>query len=1232
MLPNNLHPFALGQVATHLFAVSQSRRFLLALVLGIAITGGSLASLSADELPAVNPTPQQLQFVRDKVQPLLQARCAECHGRESEARGGLRLTSRSAMLQGGDSGAVIVPHKPDDSLLISAVRYESFEMPPRSRMPEQEVLILEQLIEMGAPWPAETDTSDSDAMPEQRHEFPLQERIKSHWVWQPIQSPAVPEIDDASWAKNEIDQFIGHKLQLAGLRPAPDADRRVIMRRLYFDLIGLPPTVEAQDEFLNSSKDDDAAIAELVDQLLASDHFGERWGRHWLDLVRYAETLGHEFDYPLPYAWKYRDYVIRALNQDVPYDQFVREHIAGDLLPEPRKHPQHGFNESIIATGFWFLGEDKHAPVDVKGEEAARIDNQIDVFSKAFLGITVACARCHDHKFDAITAKDYYALAGFLQSSRRRIEWLDSDRQGQEQIDKILEQRAEINAVAIRESNVWSPDILASHLTQMLSDPDSNDAEQQQLPLTPQAEPEPGKDDAATFNPADPLSLLASLSSAATDQQATDQQATDQQATDQQAAVSASPLVQNAQAWSRKVRQHAPTNQTSGGDQPATIRFAAMQLGVPEGWMTYGQAFYGDQSGKGDSKHPSVRQSTMALLSPLSPSTIGGANSGANQMGPTVTTSDGVSSLDIAPKLKGSLHSPTFELQHPEVLVLVAGQNSRVRLVIDGYVMNEFSELLFHGAKQSINPENEFRWIRLNGDVHRYIGHQCHLEFLDEGDGWFCVKEIRFATHPGASPPQVQPASDFNVQLANAILDEQISTDARLIQAYADHVMRHHEWPAIAARLKLLPSFQSDPNAATAVSAAAISNDDSNVPPSTTIQPANRAMLVERVKNWTELAKNLPGGDPVLVMCDGSPEDEHLFIRGSHRNPGERVPRQFLTAFVSQSSDSMASSDWAQEGSGRLYLADQVTRPDNPLTSRVGVNRIWQHLLGRGIVASADNFGVLGSLPSHPKLLDYLAIRFQAENWSIKKLIKMIAVSRTYRQSSIGNAHANEADPTNTLLHRARVRRLEGEIIRDAILAVSGQLQSTTYGPPVPVHLTEFMQGRGRPGTNGPLDGDGRRSIYQSVNRNFLAPFLLAFDTPAPATAVGRRGTSNVPAQALILMNNAFVEQQTQHWAQRLTAELNSTRGNSPVGDLPVANEQLITDDQHGLAVVSLAFRQAFARNPTAAELQLFKEFAAAQAVDYWIDPTQTSVWNDARVVADICHVLLNQKEFVFLE
>ncbi len=339
--------------------------------------------------PAQEETPEfddaALEFFERQVRPLLARRCLECHGRGNEIQGGLRLDSRQSLIVGGDTGPAIMPGNPETSLLIDAVNYgELYEMPPKSKLPEADIAVLTRWVALGAPWPREnaaaaTATSD----------FDLPKRRDSHWAWQPIAAPSVPAVHDGRWPRQELDNFILARLEQAGLKPAPRADRRTLIRRLFFDLIGLPPTPEEVDLFIGDTSDD--AYGELVNRLLESPHFGERWARHWLDLVRYAETCGHEFDYPIRHAWKYRDYVIRALNDDVRYDQFVMEHIAGDLLSEPRQNAQAGFNESIIGTGFWFLHEATHAPVDVRGDEALRIDNQIDVMTKTFLGMTVAC-------------------------------------------------------------------------------------------------------------------------------------------------------------------------------------------------------------------------------------------------------------------------------------------------------------------------------------------------------------------------------------------------------------------------------------------------------------------------------------------------------------------------------------------------------------------------------------------------------------------------------------------------------------------------------------------------------------------------------------------------------------------------------------------------------------------------------------------------------------------------
>jgi hypothetical protein len=1078
-------------------------------------------------------------FFRDKVLPLLESRCFECHGDEGEVEGELRLTSRKAMLTGGESGPVIVPSDPEKSLLIQAVRYESFQMPPRNKMPDAEIEILVQWIKDGAVWPADLEKSTA---PVGKSEFPLQERIASHWAWKKIVRPEVPKVKNTEWPDGEIDQFLLSKLEHVDLSPAPEADRKTILRRLNFDIVGLPPTIEQQDRFLNDPAETSVAMEKIVDELLASPHFGERWARHWLDLMRYAETLGHEFDYPLPYAWRYRDYVIRALNSDVPYDQFVREHIAGDLMENPRRHPELGFNESIIATGFWYLCEDKHAPVDVKAEEASRIDNQIDVFGKSFLGLTIACARCHDHKFDAITAADYYALSGFLQSSRRRVEWLDS-RHETAQLTELL--NSSRNKVA-QKIQTGLKELTAQQLELMLADamkPAAGESEDPRIATLQAILRDP-----RTKELNHPFSLLAAFAQSP-NEQAPEERIQQWMKRRNDAVVDMSAASQSTQkGWI----------ETSAGSP--TVVTANLRDGLPAGWRVFGAAFShlapdlsGVASVPPDEELKDGYQKALSIARADSNSSL-------------ADSAESVSSGVLSPKLRGQLHSPEFVLTHPEIQILAAGRNSRVRLCIDGYVMNEFTELLFGGCRQPIDTDGQFRWIRIAGDVKRYIGHRCHLEFLDEGDGWVAVREIRLMGNPDEAPVTPQEICHTNINLPYAA-ENSIS---QLLHNMAEELQKDAEWISVATRAKLL-------------------------------SPENNAELESVIREWQSLQERPQPGDPVLVMCDGTGEDEYLFIRGNHNNRGPTVGRHLLTALDAAKPLVDAS------GSGRRELVDRLLADDNPFPARVIVNRIWQHLFGRGIVASSDNFGVLGEAPTHPELLDYLADDFRKDGWSQKRLIRRLVLTRAYRMSSQRNDLAEQKDPSNLLLHRYPVQRLEAEVLRDAILSVSGRLDRTLFGPSIPVHLNSFMQGRGRPGQSGPLDGAGRRSIYQGVNRNFLNPFMLAFDTPQPATAVGRRSASNVPAQALMLMNNEFVHQQSSVWAARLLKEV-------PAGG----------DD-----ILKTAFRQALSRNPTQEELNSLQEFSQLVAADRKL-PEENALQN-AEVLAEVCHVLLNQKEFLFL-
>ncbi|MFP6901732.1 MAG: DUF1553 domain-containing protein, partial [Opitutales bacterium] len=333
-----------------------------------------------------------------------------------------------------------------------------------------------------------------------------------------------------------------------------------------------------------------------------------------------------------------------------------------------------------------------------------------------------------------------------------------------------------------------------------------------------------------------------------------------------------------------------------------------------------------------------------------------------------------------------------------------------------------------------------------------------------------------------------------------------------------------------------------------------------------------------------------------MAMLDGSADNEYVFLRGNHRIRGGDVPRRFIEALGGLDNPA------PKVGSGRLELARQITDPKRtPFVTRVLANRLWHHLFGRGIVASTDDFGVLGQRPTHPELLDYLASRLVAHKWSVKAMIKEIAMSRTYRMSSTAGGPGEQKDPANRLWRRANVRRLQSEAIRDSLLFLSGRLDSKMYGRSVPTYLTDFMQGRGRPG-KGPLDGNGRRSVYLSVRRNFLSPFMLAFDTPSPFNAVGRRTTSNVPSQALILMNDPFVVGQAGLWGKRIR------------GQATEAKER-----------ISILYEAAFARPPSELELDASLAFLTDQAKLHGVPEDHDLPWKD------LAHAIINAKEFIFL-
>ncbi|MEM9159779.1 MAG: DUF1549 domain-containing protein, partial [Verrucomicrobiota bacterium] len=360
------------------------------------------------------PSSADIAFFESKIRPILVEHCYKCHAADSEKiRGRFLIDSAPALLRGGESGPAIIPGNSRESRLIQMVkRHPDFEaMPPKSKLSQEDIENLVAWIDRGAPDPRLNESVSASSL----SDFNLEER-KKWWSLQPIVNPATPQVKNDAWPHNDYDRFVLAKLEGKGWVPAEEADRRTLLRRLSFDLIGLAPTAEELDAFLADNSPD--AYVKQVDRLLASPHFGEKWARHWLDLVRYAETKAFEQDYTMAHAYRYRDYVINALNEDVPYNQFILESLAGDLLENPRMNPKDGYNESVMGPGYIYLTDGQHGPPDLHEDEARVFDGMIDVTSKAFLGSTLACARCHDHKFDAITAGDYYSFYGMLRSSR----------------------------------------------------------------------------------------------------------------------------------------------------------------------------------------------------------------------------------------------------------------------------------------------------------------------------------------------------------------------------------------------------------------------------------------------------------------------------------------------------------------------------------------------------------------------------------------------------------------------------------------------------------------------------------------------------------------------------------------------------------------------------------------------------------------------------------------------
>jgi hypothetical protein len=1083
---------------------------------GLCLASGLLTALPFN-LRADEIAPADRDFFEAKIRPILIDQCQSCHG-EKQQKGGLRLDSRADLLKGGDSGPA-VEGTDLASLLVEVVEYAGdYKMPPKAKLPEEQIASIREWVRRGAPWPDSPTTTPGGKKVEKV--FDLAARKAAHWSFQPLAasqppSPAVP----ADWIAGNIDRYLAAKWQAESLAPAPLADKATLLRRVTFDLTGLPPSVAELDAFLADASPN--AWEKVVDRLLASPRYGERWARRWLDLARFAETAGHEFDFEMPLAFEYRDYVIRAFNADLPYDQFVREQVAGDLLPQPRLHPEERFNESVIGTGFWFLGESKHSPVDIRGDEAERVDNQIDVFGKTFLGLTLGCARCHDHKFDAISTKDYYALCGFVQSARYDVACVDDPTTRREILNTIAASERGLRDHALK---VAQEQKLAEQLrTRLLAA--SRAIRSMRDDALPQAEAVARSEKDANL-PAGELANWVEELVAAEPQ-----------------GLQQSPLRPLAKLLGSERLDAARWQAFHNDCREATRRHDEWMTRVKQapwafaGWTTTGEAFdLGWQTGWITAPADIDRFVAPPMFDRV------------------------VSSRSRLPEFQGTFRSPTFEIRDPFLLYLIRGEKCRINLIIDGF--QQIRNPIYGGLTIPINDPN-WRWHAQ--DVSKWIGHRAYIELIDDGDGGLECGEILPALSPQA-PTGIDPLA-----VALGRRAEPLTNLEDLTTAVTSYWTERGDIPALRPLPGTLRSLlATEPFASERA----------------TLAGAPRSTLAVKVRYHRK----------VMALADGTPENEKVHLRGNHRKLGDSVPRRMLEAFV--------GNDVVPEdaGTGRLRLAQQLVDPTvTPILPRVIVNRLWQNLFGEGIAATPDDFGNMGQAPTHPELLDYLAHRLIASGWSLKAVQREIALSRAYRQSSRNpDANVVERDAANLALTRARVRRLEAEAIRDAMLAVSGRLVERGGGRGTMPHLSPFMVGRGRPGGSGPVDGDGRRSVYQNIRRNFLNPFLLVFDAPVPFATIGRRSASNVPAQALALLNNPFVLDQASVWGQKVATQSGTTAEK-----------------------VDAMYRTAFARPPSDVERQTAATFVDEQLAS---GTSPQSVWTE------LAHVLFNVKEFIYLE
>ncbi|HEV7404523.1 MAG TPA: PSD1 and planctomycete cytochrome C domain-containing protein [Chthoniobacteraceae bacterium] len=1045
----------------------------------------SLSLLLAGASLRAAPTPEQIEFFESRIRPILAQDCYECHSTAGKQKAGLVLDSRAGWQKGGDSGDAIVPGKPGESLLMRTIRHlePDLKMPKRGpKLEERVVQDFEKWIAMGAPDPRDAPPSAAEVAKDRDWQAVL-ERRKGWWSFQPVQHPAPPAA--TNWSAQPVDRFLEKAMSARGLAPAADAEPRTILRRLSYVLTGLAPTPEETEQFVRDAAANlDSAIADAADRLLASPRFGEQWARHWMDWMRYAETHGSEGDPQIPFAWRYRDYLIRALNADVPYPQLVREQIAGDLLEHPRTNAALGINESALGSAQYRFVLHGFSPTDCLDEQVTFTDNQIDTISKAFLGLTVSCARCHNHKFDAISQADFYALYGVMASCRPALIDVNLPEKTKRITDEMAGLQREIESELIASWRA-QPGEIAKRLN--------------------------------AWQPADEkqkTALLAGGSGALLPW----------------IKLRGLPPGKLPAEWQRLAAEFQERmGRADFRDQPVLAQWSSAAM--ENDFLKVGRGVEANDRG-----HCMIDREGDRIVSRVAPSV-------------------GVYSSLLSDKERGVLSSPRFRSEGGTLWLRLRGDGkARARYVVDNYPRTGtvFPKVELVGAAE--------QWVSWNIDYWK--GDQIYIELTTESDqpvetgfqerSWFGISEIYYTADVKATAPMLPGGAEL---IFSHALSQGSPTEEQLVQMYVDEVR------GALARLQVGRLTGDSADLLEQLARADILPN----------KLADHPEIAPLVARYRKLESELPTPTRVPGVLEGFAFDQPLFTRGDHKKPADPVPRRFLEAL-----DPTPFTAGAKL-SGRRELAERLVAPTNPLASRVIVNRLWQYVYGRGLVGTPDNFGRLGELPTNPELLDYLATEFEANGGSLKQMIRTLVTARTFRVSSRGSAEALVSDPENRLLSHFQARRLEAEGIRDSMIALSGRLELPAAGVETP-----------------PGKDDYRRSVYTRVIRNRLDPLLTAFDFPNPSATRGRRDATNVPAQALALLNAPQVITWAAQWADR------------PRLGLP-------GDDVE--ARIRAMFAEAFGRAPSAQELSESRDFLG----------TTNPNWHA------LAEALFNAKEFIYL-